>query len=90
MEIDIERVAEVARIKLSEEEKEKYENDLKSILEAFEIISKVDTENVDPSYLPIKVKNKMRKDEPEKSKGRKLLELTNLTEDGYFVGPKTK
>ncbi len=90
MEIDIERVAMVARIKLSEQEKEKYKNDLKSILNAFEIIEKVNTENIEPSYLPIKVKNKMRKDQPKKSKGKELLKLTNLTEDEYFVGPRTK
>ena len=90
MEIDIKRVAKASRIKLSEEEKEKYEKDLKSILEAFEMISKVNTEDVDPFYLPIEVRNKMRKDEPEESEGKKLLKLTNLTEGEYFVGPKTK
>ncbi len=90
MEIDIEKVANVARIKLNDQEKKRFEKDLKSILEAFEIISKVNTENINPSYLPIEVKNKMRKDIPEKSKGRELLKLTNLTEEDYFVGPRTK
>ena len=90
MEIDIERVAKVARIKLNEQERKEYQEYLKSILRAFEIIKKVDTNNVEPSYLPINIKNKMRNDTPKESKGKELLKLTNLTQDGYFIGPKAK
>ncbi|OGF20370.1 hypothetical protein A2Y83_05390 [Candidatus Falkowbacteria bacterium RBG_13_39_14] len=42
----IEEIAKLARIKLSEEEKQKYEKQFSSILDYFEQLKEVDTENV--------------------------------------------
>lgn len=86
--IDVEKVARIARLKLTEEEKKVFSKDLKEILEAFEIIKKVNTENIEPAYIPIEVKDVIRDDEPEEPLGRKLLELTEQKENEYFRGPK--
>ena len=86
--IDINRVAKIARLELSEEEKEEYSKDLNEILEAFEIIKDVDTEGVEPAYIPIDVEDVFREDEEQEPLGRVLLDLTEQKEKEYFRGPK--
>ncbi len=86
--IDVEKVAKLARLKLTDEEKEEFSRDLNEILEAFEIIKNVDTEGVEPAYLPIDVEDVLREDEVKEPLGRILLELTEQKEKEYFRGPK--
>jgi len=47
MEIDIEHIAEIAKIELKEEEKEYYKNEILKILENFEKIKEVEVEEAD-------------------------------------------
>ena len=85
----IEHVAEVARLKLTDKEKEKFSKELKEIIEVFSKIDKVDTKNVETNLQPIELKNMLREDKEEKSfTQEEALSLTDHKKDGYFKGPK--
>jgi len=87
----IDKVAGSAKIKLEDSEKKKLEKDMKSILESFSGIDKVNTGQVEPAFQPIEAKNIAREDIPEKCLSQKeALANTKLKEKGYFKGPKAK
>ena len=92
MEVDrklLEHVAEVARLKLSEEEIKKFLPQLKEALEFFSKLNEVDTNNVKPSFQPVELKNAMREDvEKEGLSQDDALSLTEHKKDGYFKGPR--
>ena len=85
----IEHVAEVARLKLTDREIEKFSKELREIIDVFSRIDKVDTKNIKPSLQPVELKNMVRDDEEEKSFAQEeALGLTEHKKDGYFKGPK--
>ena len=85
----IEHVAELARLELTEEEKEKFVKDFKEILEAFSVIAKADTKGAKPAFQPVELKDQMREDKVEKSLSQEeALKNTEHKEDGYFKGPR--
>ncbi|MBW3020340.1 Asp-tRNA(Asn)/Glu-tRNA(Gln) amidotransferase subunit GatC [Candidatus Woesearchaeota archaeon] len=86
----IENIAKVARLNLSEEEKKNLELDMKEVLEAFEKIQEVDTENVEMSIQPVKIKNSLRNDHPHECLTQEeALSQTKNKQDGYFKGPRS-
>ena len=92
MEIDrklLEHVAELARLKLTEEEIKKFLPQLKEALEFFSQLQEVNTDNVKPSFQPVEIKNVMREDKEEKCLSQDdALSLTEHKKDGYFKGPR--
>jgi len=60
---DVERVAALARIELSEVEKEKYAKQLDAILKFVDQLNRLDTNGVDPTTHVIPLANVMREDE---------------------------
>lgn len=83
------RVAEVARLELTDKEVANYSKDMEDILKAFKIIDKVNTKNVKPTFQPVDVKNVLRKDVVEKSLSQEeALANAKQKEQGYFKGPK--
>jgi aspartyl-tRNA(Asn)/glutamyl-tRNA(Gln) amidotransferase subunit C len=85
----IEHVAEVARLKLTDKEIQKFSKELKEIIEVFSKLDKVDTKDVDPSLQAVELKNMLREDKEEISFTQKeALSLTDHKKDGYFKGPK--
>ena len=85
----IEHVASLARLELTEQEKEKFVPQLKEILDLFSKLDEVDTKDTKPSYQPVKIKNVTREDKPGPSLPKeKALSLTEHKKDGYFKGPK--
>ena len=92
MEVDrklLEHVAEVARIRLSEEEIRKFLPQLKESLEFFSKLKEINTDNVKPSFHPVELKNAMREDKEEKCLSQDdALSLTEHKKDGYFKGPR--
>ncbi len=59
----LEHIAEVSRLKLTDEELERFTEQLKVILGAFREIDEVDTEGVEPSFHPSELKDALREDE---------------------------
>ena len=92
MEVDrklLEHVAEVARLKLSEQEIKKFLPELREALEFFSKLKEINTDNVKPSFQPVELRNAMREDEEGKCLSQDdALSLTEHKKDGYFKGPK--
>ncbi len=92
MEVDrkvIEKVAETARLKLTEEEIKKFLPQLKEALEFFSQLQEVNTEGVKPSFQPVEIKNVMREDAEKQCLSQDdALSLTEHKKDGYFKGPR--
>jgi|TARA_B100001964_G_C14243852_1_gene606425 aspartyl-tRNA(Asn)/glutamyl-tRNA(Gln) amidotransferase subunit C len=85
----IEHVAEVARLKLTDKEIEKFSKELKEVIEAFSKLDKVDTKGIETSLQAVELKNMLRKDEKEDSfTQEEALSLTEHKKDGYFKGPR--
>jgi aspartyl-tRNA(Asn)/glutamyl-tRNA(Gln) amidotransferase subunit C len=60
---DVLKLARLSRLKLSDEEVEKFREELSSILEYVEVLNKVDTTGLEPTSQVTGLKNVMRKDE---------------------------
>ncbi len=92
MEIDkklLEHVAEVARLKLTEDEIRKFLPQLKEALEFFSQLQEVNTDGVKPSFQPVELKNVIREDKEEECLSQDdALSLTEHKKDGYFKGPR--
>ena len=85
----IEHVAEVARLRLTDKEIEKFSKELKEIIDVFSKIDKVDTKNIETSLQPVELKNMLRDDKKEKTFSQEeALSLSVHKKDGYFKGPR--
>lgn len=85
----IKHVAEVARLKLTDKEIEKFSKELKEVIEAFSTIDKIDTKGIEPSLQPIELRNVLREDKKEEGFSQEeALSLSDNKKDGYFKGPK--
>ena len=85
----IENVADIARLKLSEKEKEKFVKEFKEILNAFSKIDEVDTSKAKNSFQPVELKDMIREDKAEPSLSQEeALANTKHKKDGYFKGPR--
>lgn len=84
----VQKVAENARIKISEKEAEKYSEDFKNILEMFQTIEDVDTEDVEPSFHPTKTQSQTRKDQKQETLSKEeVFQNTENHEEEKFKGP---
>lgn len=86
---EVEHVAELSRLELSEEEKRLFTEQLSSILEHFAKLQELDTEGVEPTSHVVPVSNVFREDEPGESMPREEA-LMNAPEAarGCFKVPR--
>ena len=86
---DVEHVAKLARLELTEDEKVKFSKQLGDILKYVEQMNEVDTTNVEPMSHAIPVVNVMREDKvvSEQTK-EELMPNAPAKEDGFFRVPK--
>ena len=84
----IEHVANVARLKLTNEEIKEFLPQLKEIIKAFEELQEVNTDNTKPSYHPVELKNALREDIPKTCLTNEQALKNTLHKDNYFKGPK--
>lgn len=80
-------LAEVSRLELTDEELERFTEQLKVILEAFREIDEVDTEGVEPSFHPLELKNVLREDAAEPWEWDPLGNSEHR-EGRHFKGPR--
>jgi len=83
------KVAKNARLNLSEDEVKEFLPQFKEIMNTFSIISKVNTDKINPSFIPVDIKNVMRDDK----KGdcvlvNDILKNAKHKKGDYFLGPK--
>lgn len=64
---DVEHVALLSRLEVSEEEKEKYAKELSAIFDYVEELSAVNVEGVEPSPHPLRMMDVLRDDTPRPS-----------------------
>ena len=90
MQIDVKKVARVARLNLDEKEIKQFSSDLENILSAFKELEKVKTDCVEPAFQPVEVKDVLRDDVVESgfTQDIALCNVKKNKEDGYFKGPK--
>lgn len=86
---DVEHVAVLSRLRLSENEQQNYTETLNSILEYMEILNRVDTTNIEPTAHVLPLKNVSREDVVHEPLDRELA-LANAPEeeDGCFKVPR--
>ncbi len=86
---EVEHVALLARLDLSEKEKEDYTNQLNSIIGYMNKINELDTENVEPTAHVLPIFNVMREDNAKDSLDRgEVLKNAPEKENGQFKVPK--
>ncbi len=85
---DIDYIARLARIHLSESERQVYASQLSKILEYVEKLKELDTENIPSTTHPIPTINVMRPDVPATSLSTTALENAPEQVDQLFRTPK--
>ena len=84
----VEHIAQLARLTLSDEEKALYQEQLSAILEYFEKLEGLDTETISPTATVLPLRSVMREDEPKPSMPREdILANAPAAEGGCFEVP---
>ena len=82
---DVEHIAALARIGLSEEEITTFQGQLSDILDQFELLRQLDTSAVEPTGHAVEVNSVMREDEPaEPLSPEDTLRNAPRREDDFF------
>lgn len=86
---DVEHVAKLARLELTEEEKEKFTRQLGDVLKYVDQMNEVNTDNVEPLSHPIDFVNVMRDDTIHYDQTKEeLMQNAPDEENGFFKVPK--
>jgi aspartyl-tRNA(Asn)/glutamyl-tRNA(Gln) amidotransferase subunit C len=84
----VEHIAQLARLALSEEEKALYQGQLSAILDYFERLQELDTEAIPPTATVLPLRSVMREDESRPAMDREdILANAPAAEDGCFQVP---
>jgi aspartyl-tRNA(Asn)/glutamyl-tRNA(Gln) amidotransferase subunit C len=86
---DVEHVAKLARLALSDDEIEQFTTQLGAVLEHFASVAALDTSDVPPTSHPIPLANVLRPDSPVPCLDREVvLAMAPAEEDGRFRVPR--
>ncbi len=86
----VEHQAELARVELTAEEKQRYTKQLNTILEYFRLLDEVETENVPPTLSILGRENVWRADRPRSSLTvQKAMSNVPKMEKGFVKAPRT-
>ena len=86
---DVEHVAKLARLELTDDEKQRYTKQLGAIVDYVQQMNEVDTSNVEPMTSAIPLTNVMREDEVHYEQTREeLMQNAPAKEFGFFKVPK--
>jgi aspartyl-tRNA(Asn)/glutamyl-tRNA(Gln) amidotransferase subunit C len=83
---DVEHIAQLARIKLNDNEVEKFQKELGDVLDYFDILKDVHTANVQPMTHAVLLQNVKRSDqakEKTKNDGQHLIDMAPNKDKGY-------
>ena len=84
---EVQHIAKLARLGLTQNEVEKFQKELSSILDYIEKLKEVDVSTIELTSHLIKVENVVRKDEPKEEKleiRKKLIEMAPETKEGFL------
>ena len=82
----VEHIAQLARLALSEEEKALYQGQLSAILDYFERLQELDTEAIPPTATVLPLRSVMRESRPAMDR-EDILANAPAAEDGCFQVP---
>jgi len=83
-------IAKLAKLKLTKEEENKYLSQLSSILDYFDILNKIDTSKVKPSFQVTQLKNIFRQDKIKPSLNQdQALSAATKKKNNYNSVPVT-
>ena len=86
---DVDKIAHLARLSISESEKDGYVHALNDILGLVEQMNAVDTADVTPMAHPLHMVQRLRPDEPTEPDNRAgFQQVAPATEDGLYLVPK--
>lgn len=86
---EVEHIAMLARINITEEEKKEFAEQLSTVLQYAEKLNEINTEDTDPLYHILPIYNVFREDEIIESPDRnELFANAPVFQDGYFKVPK--
>jgi aspartyl-tRNA(Asn)/glutamyl-tRNA(Gln) amidotransferase subunit C len=86
--VDVRKVAKIARIDLTDSEIESFGRDLEEIKKVFDEIDEIEVDD-EPAFQPIIVKNRTREDKVGKCFTKaEAFSNTEQREGDYFKGPK--
>ncbi len=86
---DVEYIAHLSRLNVSEDEKEEYSKQLSNIIQHIERLNELNTDNVEPTYYALDIKNVFREDKIEESIDKeKVFNSAPLIEKNGFKVPK--
>jgi len=82
---EVQHIAMLFRMSLSEEEMAKFEQQLSQIIDYFQVLQQIDTEGVPPTSHTVSLENVMRADEPRPSYPTEdILANAPFSERGFF------
>jgi aspartyl-tRNA(Asn)/glutamyl-tRNA(Gln) amidotransferase subunit C len=86
---DVEKIAHLARLSVSDDELESVASDLSNILNLVEQMDQADTEGVEPMAHPLHMVQRLREDAVTEQDQRELFQsISPLTEDGLYLVPR--
>lgn len=94
MQIDINKLAKLSRLSLTEDEKQKYQKQVGNILDAMEVLNQANLDNVAALHSPTDTYHdydnvkKLRDDISEKMNSDKVLSNAQQTHEGHFLVPQ--
>ena len=86
--IDIQKIAKLARLKLTEIESDKLDGYLEQIIDYIDQLNQLDTSNVQPTSHILPINNVFRDDETSKSKNIDYLTAAPSKNKGHYEVPK--
>jgi len=84
---EVRHVAKLARISISKKDEEKFQRELSSILDYFDLLKRVNVEGILPTHHIVSIENVMRKDKVKRGKKErvdKLIKAAIEKQDRYF------
>ena len=89
---EVQRIAKLARMGITEKEEEMFQKDLSSVLDYFNSLKEIDTSGIEPTFHPAKYflkeeSKKTREDKPEARAEEEIKELRDAfpeKEKGYL------
>ena len=86
---DVEKIAHLARLAISEDDTDRYAKDLSNILDLVEQMGAVDTDEVTPMAHPLHMVQRLRTDAASEPNQRELFQgVAPATENGLYLVPK--
>jgi aspartyl-tRNA(Asn)/glutamyl-tRNA(Gln) amidotransferase subunit C len=86
--INIQKIAKLSRLKLTETESEKLEGYLEQVINYISQLNQLDTSNIQPTSHVLPVHNVFRNDEASKSKNIDYLTGAPSNNKGHYEVPK--